>query len=60
MQATEIHATARQLFEAHGKKAIAEAAQKAAQLESSGLVDQAQDWRRIETALKQMAGPRES
>jgi hypothetical protein len=48
---------ARQLFEAHGDRAIAEAAQKAAACESKGETDQAMVWRRIEDALKEMAGP---
>ncbi len=60
MHSTDIHAAARQLLDAHGNKAIAEAAQKAVQLEKSGQTEQAQNWRQIETALKQMVGPRES
>jgi hypothetical protein len=48
---------ARQLFEAHGAKAIAEAAQKASDLEKKGDEQQAEIWRRIEAALKEMSGP---
>jgi hypothetical protein len=51
---------ARRLFEAHGVKAIAEAAQKAVALERKGDERQAKSWRRIEAALKEMAGPRQS
>ncbi|MFM1813486.1 MAG: hypothetical protein RLZ98_181 [Pseudomonadota bacterium] len=60
MKATEIHVFARQLRNAHGDKAIAEAAQKATSFESAGNIEQARIWRRVEAALKQMQGPRES
>jgi hypothetical protein len=53
----EIFDYARRLFEAHGAKAIAEAAQKAATLEQQGDDEQAQTWRHIEAALKEMRGP---
>lgn len=58
MQAVEIQDQARRLLDAHGHKAIAEAAQKAKALEEAGRNSDAQDWRRIEAALKQMQGPR--
>jgi hypothetical protein len=48
---------ARQLYEAHGARAIAEAAQKAAALEKEGRREEAQIWRRVEEALKEMRGP---
>jgi hypothetical protein len=48
---------ARQLFEAHCDKAIAEAAQKAAAGERKGEKEQAKVWRRVEGALKEMTGP---
>jgi hypothetical protein len=57
MQATEIHAHARKLLDAHGAKAIAEAARKAADLEGKGYRDQAETWRRIEAALRHLRGP---
>lgn len=57
MLAMDIQSAARQLKDAHGNKAIAEAAQKAVAYEHSGDQDKAQDWRRIEAALKQMQGP---
>lgn len=60
MDAVEIQDHARKLMAAHGPKAVAEAAQKANALEASGEKDQAKDWRRIEAALRQMQGPRES
>jgi hypothetical protein len=60
MQTTEVHDYARQLLEAQGFKAIAEAAQKARAFEEQGDNEQAQTWRRIEAALMQMRGPHES
>ena len=57
MDAVEIQDHARKLKAAHGEDAIAEAAQKAAALETSGDDVQAKDWRRIEAALRQMQGP---
>jgi hypothetical protein len=60
MQAIEIQDYARQLLAAHGDKAIAEAAQKASALEKQGNREQAEDWRHIEAAIKQMRGPHAS
>jgi diphthamide biosynthesis methyltransferase len=60
MHATEIQEYARQLLEAHGDKAIAEAAQKAVAFEKSGDKERAQTWRRVEAALLLMHGPRQS
>jgi len=60
MDMTKIHELARQLKEAHGIKAIAEAAQKAAAYERQGDKEQATHWRRIEAALQEMKGPHES
>lgn len=60
MEADQIIDYARQLFEAHGNGAIAEAAQKAAALEQQGEREQAETWRRIEAALKLMCGPHAS
>jgi hypothetical protein len=60
MDATKIQDYARQLLEAHGARAIAEAAQKAAACEKAGDKEQAQTWRRVEAALLLMHGPRQS
>jgi hypothetical protein len=60
MKETEIHDYARQLLEAHGAAAVAEAAQKACVLEQQGQNEQAETWRHIEAALKLMRGPHES
>ncbi len=60
IKATEIEEHARRLWETSGAKAIAEAAQKARSFKELGDKDQAKTWRRIEAALVQMSGPRES
>lgn len=60
MKESEIHDYARQLLEAHGAAAIAEAARKARHFEQGGEREKADTWRRIEAALKLMRGPRES
>jgi hypothetical protein len=57
MQEIDIHDYARQLLDAHGDRAIVEAAQKASALEQQGQSEQAQTWRQIEAALKSMRGP---
>jgi hypothetical protein len=60
MQATEIQTHARKLYETLGPKALAEAAQKARTYESDGRKDDAETWRRIEAALRQLHGPHAS
>ena len=60
MREMEIHDYARQLLEAHGHQAIAEAAQKAIECEKQGEVELAKDWRHVEAALKMMRGPHQS
>jgi hypothetical protein len=60
MREIEIHNYARQLLEAHGAKAIAEAAQNAIDLEAKGEVELAKTWRHIEDAMKIMRGPHQS
>ncbi|MEE8253374.1 MAG: hypothetical protein V3R17_05510, partial [Hyphomicrobium sp.] len=57
MQVIEIQEYARKLKDAHGDKAILEAAQKARELDETGDREQAETWRRIEAALMQMRGP---
>ena len=57
MREIEIHDYARQLLEAHGPRAIAEAAQNAIDLEAKGEIELAKDWRHIEDAMKLMRGP---
>ena len=60
MQEIEIQDYARQLLEAHGDQAVAEAAQKASALEKQGDREQAETWRHIEAAIKLMRGPHAS
>jgi hypothetical protein len=60
MQTIDIQDYARQLFDAHGPKAIAEAAQKARAFEEKGDQEQAATWRNIEKALLLMRGAKAS
>ena len=60
MNTIEIQEHARKLKDAHGDKAILEAAEKARELEEAGDKEQAENWRRIEAALMQLRGPHES
>jgi hypothetical protein len=57
MEETLISEYARQLRDAHGDRAIAEAAQRAAQYERLADKDEAKTWRQVEAALKAMQGP---
>jgi hypothetical protein len=57
---TDVHDLARQLLEAHGDKAVAEAAQRACAFEKEGKREEAETWRHIEAALKTMLGPHQS
>jgi hypothetical protein len=52
----EINEYARQLLEARGDAAVAEAARKACSYEDEGQTEEAETWRRIEAALKLMRG----
>ena len=60
MEMSDIHRYARELKEAHGSKALAEAAQNAVEFEKLGDTEQAKIWRRVEGALKEMQGPHQS
>lgn len=57
MEEAEIHDFARRLYNAHGPRAAAEAAQKARSCEESGKAEDAKAWRHVEAAIKQMLGP---
>jgi hypothetical protein len=57
MNAVEIQAHARKLYEAHGTKALAEAAQMVRDLEQRGDKKLVDDWRRIQLVLQQIRGP---
>jgi len=60
MEETAIAEYARQLMEAHGARAVAEAAQRAVECERQQDNDGAKTWRHVEAALKAMRGPRET
>lgn len=60
IKATDVEEYARQMWDSKGAASISEAAQKAVSFEKAGDVEQAKTWRRIEAALIQMSGPRES
>ncbi|MDH4325894.1 MAG: hypothetical protein OEZ09_10060 [Betaproteobacteria bacterium] len=60
MDTADVSAIARHLFETQGTKAIAEAAQKAVSFEKAGDQKQAKLWRRVEAAVREMRGPKES
>ena len=60
MRETEIQDYARQLLEAHGERALVEAAQKACSFEEKGNAEEAKTWRHVEAAIKLMRGPKES
>lgn len=57
MLAIDIQQHARKLRDAHGERALAEAAQRAQGYEKQGDSGEAHTWRRIEAALRQMQGP---
>jgi hypothetical protein len=52
-----INEYARQLLEAHGDRAVAEASQRAVASEQRNDKEEAETWRHIEAALKVMRGP---
>lgn len=60
MDMNEIHDYARRFIGAHGNQAEVEAAQKIADCEKHGEKDQAENWRRIKAAIKEMRGPHAS
>jgi hypothetical protein len=60
MQASEVHNYASQLLRLHGDEAQIIAARKALECERQGDHREAEDWRRVRDALKEMKGPHES
>jgi hypothetical protein len=60
MEITKIIEYARQLVEAHGPAAEAEAAKKASELEKAGNADEAEQWRRVRIAIAEMKPPHAS
>ncbi|MCO8144819.1 hypothetical protein NHN26_06220 [Rhodovulum tesquicola] len=57
METAKVMEYARSLLAAHGDKAQAEAAQKAAAHEAAGEDADAETWRAIESAIRQMRPP---
>jgi hypothetical protein len=57
MDEITINEYARQLLDAHGDRAVAEAAQRAVASEQRNDKEEAKTWRHIEAALKVMRGP---
>ncbi|HKY88119.1 MAG TPA: hypothetical protein VJL90_15275 [Pseudorhodoplanes sp.] len=60
MREMEIRDVAQQWLQAHGDKALVEAAQKTRTLEEQGRHKQAITWKRVEAALQRMRGPHQS
>ncbi len=60
MQTEKIAEQARALYDAHGDKAEAEAAQKASQAEAAGNREEAEQWRAIRAAIREIRGAHES
>ena len=60
MNATDISAVARHLFETQGAKAIANVAAKAESSRKAGDLEQARSWQRVEAVLRELRGPRQS
>ena len=60
MQLSKIPEYARALYNAHGDRAEAEAAQKALDFEQKGDMEQAEDWQAIRRAIKEIRGARQS
>lgn len=56
METSKVAEYARALFEAHGDKAEAEAAQKAKHHEDAGDVKEAQVWRAVRAAIREIRG----
>ncbi len=59
MDKTKISAYARALYDVHGGRAEAEAAQKARQLEEAGETGEAETWRSVQLSIKELRGARQ-
>jgi hypothetical protein len=60
MDGEKIVEYARALYNAHGDKAEAEAAQKVRECEETGKTGEAEDWKAIRTAIKEMRGAKQT
>lgn len=59
MERTKVRPYARALYEAHGDRAEAEAAQKATRLEQDGDTAGAETWRAVQLSVKEIRGARQ-
>ncbi|MBT8409603.1 MAG: hypothetical protein KJN93_08260 [Alphaproteobacteria bacterium] len=60
MKMSNITEYARALYDAHGNKAEAEAAQKAREFETAGDTKEAENWHAIRKAIRELRGARET
>ena len=60
MEIAKITEYARALYNAHGDKAEAEAAQRAKQHEEAGETSEAETWRAVRRAIREIRGAHES
>ncbi|WP_226623829.1 hypothetical protein [Alloyangia pacifica] len=60
MNAMQINEAAQALYRAHGARAEAEAAAKVRENESKGAAEEAENWRAIQAAIRQVRGPLQS
>lgn len=60
MDISKVNEYARTLYNAHGDKAEYEAAQRQKQHEEAGETDEAETWRSVRAAIRQMRGPGQS
>ena len=60
MEIAKITEYARALYDAHGDKAEAEAAQKAKQHDEAGEASEAETWRAVRRAIREIRGAHES
>ena len=57
MEIKKVGEYARALYDAHGDKAEAEAAQKIRECEEAGKTEEAADWQAIRKAIHELRGP---
>ncbi|UWQ20374.1 hypothetical protein K3554_10230 [Jannaschia sp. W003] len=60
MEASRVTGYAHALYHAHGDVAEAEAAQKARRFAEAGRANEAEDWRAVRIAIRQMRGALQS
>jgi hypothetical protein len=60
MEVAKIEEYARALYNAHGDKAEAEAAQKVRACEKAGKTAEAEEWKAVRSAIHELRGPNQS